>query len=260
VSLGPAAVVPYVMTEKLTMALTVPSAYVMTTAIPGVYEARVASNAQQTRDLFTALAQLLLLVTGLASCLVLSLNHSFVRWWLGPSYYAGDLVTFSLVIAAIFRQLAALNGTFLLSGMQEKTLTIIQLSDIAITLLASILLCRYLGTTGVALGALVGVASCGFPFSLHALARHLQIPRRHLVAPFIRWAWRFAIVGGACALAGVYGHFEGVPRLIGGALAVTLLYGSLMFALLRKGHLADRIRSQWVRLNQKGPFARPQQW
>ena len=96
-TMGPAAVAPYAITDKLvTMFYNIPQ-QLMASAQPALSELKAAGDRQKLGVVCTALTQAVLLVSGLIACLVIVVDQGFVDWWVGKAQFAGNSVVVLLV-------------------------------------------------------------------------------------------------------------------------------------------------------------------
>ena len=91
--LGPAATVPYACTGKLVSVLANHPQLLMQTAAPALAEMRASASRTRLVDIALALMRAMLVISGGVACLVLTMNATFVTWWVGPSQYAGAFLT-----------------------------------------------------------------------------------------------------------------------------------------------------------------------
>src|SRR5271170_4492853 len=79
--LGPSAVVPYAMTQKLIAVLWNQPQMIMEMAAPGLSQMKTSESRERIFRVCNALAVGMLTAAGAVACVTLAVNHSFVSWW-----------------------------------------------------------------------------------------------------------------------------------------------------------------------------------
>jgi O-antigen/teichoic acid export membrane protein len=235
--LGPAAVVVYACTAKLTMVFSTQAYALIITAEPALSELRVSAAPERVMRASTALGQLMLLASGLIACVLLATNQGFVTWWLGPEQYGGTALTVLLLAAMLTRHLTFTFGHILYCFGYEKALALMGLADGAVTVGGTILLVALLGPCGAALGSLLGVCLVSLPVSLYLLARDAGMPLGAMLRCHVPWLWRFGLLAASLLAFTRVWLPVGAPALIAAGVGVCCLYGLVMWPVLSRSPL-----------------------
>src|SRR5262249_51794304 len=123
--IGPAAVVVYACTGKLTSIFANQAYALVTTAEPALSELKVSQSVAHIVRVATALSQMMMLLSGLIACVVLATNQAFVLWWVGADRYGGLALTALLVAGMLTRHLTFTVGHILYCFRYEKVLAVI---------------------------------------------------------------------------------------------------------------------------------------
>lgn len=243
--LGPAATVPYACTGKLISVLANHPQLLMQTAAPALAEMRVAAARERLVEIALALMRAMLVISGAVACLVLTMNETFVRWWVGPEQYAGPVLTALLVSAMLLRHFATTMTYALFSFGYERRLSLTALVDgvITVAVTASLLAFTSLGLLSAAIGSLAGVALVNIPSTGRALTRELGVGFGSLLASLRSWAVRFSVATAACVIAGRLLRPEGLAGLMAGGLAVGAVYAVAIFPLALEPPLGRYVRA-----------------
>lgn len=255
--LGPAWVVPYACTAKLALVLANQPQMLLQAAIPALSELRAAADRAALARVSTALGQLMLLLSGAVICVVLVANRGFVEWWVGAELYGGQMLTALVLAAMLLRHLNLTIGAVLFSFGLERRLAVTGLLDGAVTVGAALLLTPHVGLLGAPLGSLLGVLLVSLPGNASALARGVG------AAPLIRalapWAWRFAPLAAASALAGRQLPPHGFAALAVAALVTSSVYAAVMLPVAWRDPVGEYVRPRVARLLSRAArlFQRP---
>ena len=243
--LGPAAAVPYACTGKLISVLANHPQLLMQTAAPALAEMRVAAARQRVVEIALALMRAMLVISGAVACLVLTLNETFVTWWVGRAQYAGGALTILLVLAMLMRHFATTMTYALFSFGYERRLSLTALADgtVSVAVTAILLASTPLGLVSAALGSLAGVVLVNIPATGRALTRELGIGFGPLAASLRGWAIRFAVATAICVTGARLLRPEGVAGLAAGGLAVAVVYAAVMLPLALEPPLGRYVRA-----------------
>jgi O-antigen/teichoic acid export membrane protein len=244
---GPAAVVPYSATGKLSGTLSNQSQILMVSAVPGLSELKTGASKDHIRNVTTALTLSVLVLCGAIVTVVLAINQGFVTRWLGAAQYGGLLLTASFCVAMLMRQWNLITQFVTFCFGHERRITITVFLDGIVTAGTGCLLVWLLGPLGGPLGSIVGVCAIGLPSNLRALSREAKTGIGSLVRPLWPWAWRFSVLG---VLSGVLGSLwrpKTFVQIAFEAAMVGLLYCGVMWPVAMRspvGVYLQRIRRQ----------------
>jgi len=242
-----AAVVPVFMcTLKLSQIL-VPMCWIVPdSGLVGLARLHGEGHSDRVRAVTETMLRMLLIVSGLAACLVLMMNRMFVAWWVGPQLFSGSVVT-ALAAASI------ISSSFVHGLLCVPVVLGARLSAGAVTVawggtqigLAAMLGHRW-GFEGIAAASVVSTLAIALPLGIR-LVRSKTGMTAHYVWSAILLAWlKRSILPIACAVALMVGQDRDVePHYLFGSASVLLLYVLSMRALCRE--LAGlRSVSQWL--------------
>jgi O-antigen/teichoic acid export membrane protein len=226
-SISAATVVVYSSTSKLISVLQNQPQILAGAALPGLSHMRTSESRERVVQATTSLTQAMLLLAGGVFCIILAVNQEFVTLWLGPAFFGGMQLTVILLLTFLLRQTDYTLAITLFAFGHEKTLSIRAFIDGAVSVAIAVLLVGRFGLVGVAFGFLCGAALVSLPADVFLLTRTLQVSARELMAPYLPYLWRFAVVG--CAGLAVRAWF-GAPNLL--HVAVTTSIVGLVYLLL----------------------------
>jgi O-antigen/teichoic acid export membrane protein len=254
--LGSAAVVEYSCTGKLVTVLTNYPQIIMVAATPALSEMWASGRRHGLLDTVVALMLLMLTVSGLIACLVLSVNSAFVAWWVGPEQFGGSLLTWLFALLLVLRHLNITLIYGLLAFGGERRISITNMIEGSVALALSLALIPLIGALGAVCGALIAVAAVSLPANVRALGRAAGITPMALVGHMSPWGWRFVLMAMASAAVPWLWHPAGAHALVTAAAGVAGMYSVVMAAGLRQGplgtYVAPRLgrylppRLQWI--------------
>jgi O-antigen/teichoic acid export membrane protein len=192
--LGPSAVVPFACTGKLISLLANQPHLLMQTAGPALSELRARAVRERLFTVSTALSQVMLLGSGAVACVVLVVNHGFVRWWVGGERFGGNVLTALMLLGMLLRHLNLTAVYTLFSFGHERRLAVTGVADGFVTVLASVILVHVFGAPGAVLGSIVGVTLVSLPNNMTALARENGVSLVEVVKVLYPWFWRFCLL------------------------------------------------------------------
>jgi hypothetical protein len=178
--------------------------------------------------------RLLLLFSGLAACGVLTVNRTFVTWWVGPQFFAGSLVTVLIAVGIITSSFV--HGLLCVPAVLGARLGVGGVTVIwgAAQVGSALLLGTRWGFEGIAAAPILSAAAIALPLGFRLLRSKTGLTVRHvwttIVAP---WAKRF-VLPVTCAVAlmlAADGAAE--PFQVLGAAGVLALYALSMRPLCR---------------------------
>jgi len=222
--LGPAFAVPYSCTGKLANVLANQPQLLMHLAVPALSELKAGASKERVYQVCISLSQGMMLVSGMAFCVILLVNGGFVRWWVGVERYAGLNLAALILVQMIIRHftLCFIYGVFCFG--YERRLAVVALLDGLVTAGATLALTPWLGLIGPPIGSITGVCLVSLPFSLNTLARELEVSVACLVSPLWPWFWRFALLSGGFVLIAKNWEPRTIIQIAATALVVAVVY------------------------------------
>lgn len=244
--LGATAVVPYACTQKLIMVLANQPHMIMEMAAPGLSQMKTSESHERIFRVCSALTLGMLTASGAVVCVFLAVNHSFVSWWLGERQFGGPLLTAAFAVSLLLRQWNTTSVFTIFALGYERRISITTLADGIVSVSAGLLLVRWLGPIGAAVGSILGVCLVSLPGNLSALAKELQVSIFTVIATVWSWLWRFLIVA---AFAGVLGlrWRANLPYIVLTTCVTGLVYALVMLPMIMDSHLKAYLPPQATR-------------
>lgn len=155
--LGPVAVVPLVMTQKLIVMAQGQLTNVGNASWAALAELHFQGQHEQFNRRLIDLTSLVAIfgVAGLVPVTVY--NRYFVAQWVGPQYYAGDWVTIIVTVNALLRAVVALWGWCFGGTARTPLLIKASIAETVINVSVSVVLTYHLGLAGPLIGTLAGL-------------------------------------------------------------------------------------------------------
>lgn len=223
---GPAVVVAYTCTAKLSQLATNQLVQLLAGAGPALAELSSAGSVESRRRAYTALSQFILVSVAGASAIFLAVNGAFVRVWVGEDRYAGELVTVLLVAVMLARHAAATFSTLLFWIGRERFLPVIYLADGTVTTITTALLAPAFGSLAAPAGSLTGVA-VALPAYVWLLSREPNFAAGAFLRAHVPLLWRAGLILAAAAVGAPW-----VPASWWGIVATILVIGALYAAVM----------------------------
>jgi O-antigen/teichoic acid export membrane protein len=242
-ALGPATVVIYSCTAKLINVLQNQPQMLASVALPGLSHMKTSESRERILSVTTSLTQAILLLVGAVFCVVLSVNRQFVTLWVGPSFFAGMLVTGLMIVNFLLRQIDSTLAIALFALGYEKLGAIRCLVDGVVSVaLASILAGRF-GMPGVVAGFLCGALFVSIPMDLFLVTREFKISVLQAARPYTPYLWRIAVIGGGGLALMMRLEAPSIFNLAAVTLLVALAYAALVFPYVWHTPLREYIQS-----------------
>ncbi len=249
--MGPAAVAPYTITDKLvTMFNNIPQ-QLMASAQPALSELRAAGDRQKLGTVCTALTQAVLLASGFIACLVVVVDQGFVDWWTGKSQFAGNGVVIFLVVGMLLSHWVSSTIYTIFSFGYERLISATSVLNGIVSFGLSIGLTRRFGLAGAAAATSVGLLFLALPPHLVAISRETGTAKRALLGSLWPWGWRFGALIAAAAFTARLWIPETFMKLVATSIGVTMIYGAIMFPLLMREPLGSYVRPRIALLRQR---------
>jgi O-antigen/teichoic acid export membrane protein len=241
--LGPAAVVPYSCTGKLATVLGNQAQLLMQNATPGLCELKTGESRQRLFQALVALSNGILAFSGLVFCVVLVVNHWFVDWWVTAHQYGGFALTAAILLNVVVRHWTGTTGYAVFCLGHQRRISLTNLSDGFVTVIASVALIMLWGPVGAPLSSIVGACLVSLPCNLFAIARDTEVTVAGLVSAMLHgWIWRFGLLAGCCWWLGLRWSPRSVPEAAAAAASITALYVVVMLPNVLRSPLGNYIR------------------
>lgn len=193
--LSPASAVIYSCTSKLCAVLINPPQLLLHLAQPAMSEIGARQDPRRFLDVFGAVVQSVLILSGGLALAIWAVNELFVAWWVGPEQFGGSQVTAALVVAFVLRHTTvSLNyAAFCVGGERRLAGTVLTEGILAVG--AGALLLLWIGLPGAALAAGATAMLVNVPMNARTIAARLGVSVGLVFAPYLAWL-RQASLGG----------------------------------------------------------------
>jgi O-antigen/teichoic acid export membrane protein len=249
--LGPSAVTPYTITDRLvTMVNNLPF-QILASAQPALSELSTHRAGGRIGDVCVALTRVVLLVSGLLATVVVVVDQGFVTRWVGPHEFGGRPLVLVLVADMLLTHWVAAIAYSLFAFGYERVISITGLCCQVVVVGASVILVRHLGSAGAPLASVVVRGSVALPVLLIATARATGGTVRGLLYSVFPWAWRLGLVMAAGVLAGRWWVPHSILALSAAGAAAALVYSLVMWPLAVSEPLGTYTRPRFAELRQR---------
>src|ERR1044071_4760308 len=192
--LGPLAVVPFACTGKLTGVLANQPQMLMQAAAPALTAMKMGDSRARLFNVCTALSQAMLMISGAVVCVVLTINQSFVSWWVGAEQFGGFLLSGLILLEMLLRHWNTTAAYTIFCFGYERRLAITTLLAGVLSVCAAIVFVWLLGPIGAPLGTILGVSLVSLPGNLYVMARESGVTIGTLTKSLWPWFWRFVLL------------------------------------------------------------------
>ena len=241
--LGPAAVVPYACTAKLTTMLANQPQMFMQLALPALSELRASASRDRLFAVSRSLTQIMLLASGAIVAVVLATNEAFVGWWVGDGQFAGTGLTILLLAGMVIRHLNTTAIYALFCFGNERRLALTGIAEGLGSTVIMFLLVPAIGLYGAVLSPLLASCFISMPNNFRALAREEGTSAMSLLTPLVPWATRLVVLLGCLIAFQSLVRVNGLAGLISVTLGVAAAYLAAMIPVLRRPPLGLMLRS-----------------
>jgi O-antigen/teichoic acid export membrane protein len=249
--LGPAAVVPYACTGKPASVLSNQPQMLLQLAIPALSELRAGAEREHLARVCTALSQAMLLLSGAVVCVVLVVNRGFVGWWVGAGQFGGFGLTLLLLLVMLLRHWNLTVGIMLFAFGRERRLAVTGLLDGLVTVCSIVLLTKWFGLAGAALGSIIGVCMVSLPGNMMALAGTGVMPVSSWLKSLAPLLWRLALLASASGLLARQFVPDTFPTLAAASILAAVVYAVFMLPVVWRDPLGIYVRPRvsplWIR-------------
>ncbi|HYL36141.1 MAG TPA: oligosaccharide flippase family protein [Bryobacteraceae bacterium] len=241
--LGPAAVVPYNCTGKLSGVVGNQVTILMHTAGPGLCELKAGGDRAKIFHVLSALTQGMMHLSGVVFCVVLLLNHWFVAWWVTAHQYGGFFLTVMILINLIVRHWTGIGANTVFFFGHQRRISLTNVTDGVVTAIATFLFVKFWGPVGAVFASLAGAALISLPLNLTVISRDVGVSVWRLVQAMLgAWFWRFALLAGAAAWIAARWSPKTLSEAVLTLLAVTAAYGVVMLPNMFRAPLGNYTR------------------
>ena len=215
----------------------------MQNAAPGLCELKTGESRQRLFQVLVALSHGILAFSGLVFCVVLVVNHWFVDWWVTAHLYGGFALTTAILLNMVVRHWTGTTGYAVFCLGHQRRISLTNLSDGLVTVIASVALIMLWGPVGAPLSSIIGACLVSLPCNLFAIARDTEVTVARLVSAMLRsWIWRFVLLAGLCWWLGKQWSPKSLPEAAGATISITALYMSVMLPNVLRSPLGNYVR------------------
>lgn len=241
--LGPAAVVPYACTAKLTTMLANQPQMFMQLALPALSELRASAARERLFEVSRSLTQIMLLASGAIVAVVLATNDAFVGWWVGDGQFAGTGLTVLLLAGMAIRHLNTTAVYALFCFGNERRLALTAIAEGVTGTVCMFLLVPAIGLYGAVMGPLLATCAISMPSNFRALAREEGTSAMSFLTPLVPWVVRLSVLLGCLIAFLSFVRVEGLIGLVSVSLGVAAAYLAIMIPVLRRPPLGSMLAS-----------------
>lgn len=218
-----------------------------TAVIPGLAELRATKNKNQLAEASLAYTQVVLLISGVAGCIVLSLNAVFVGWWVGEKQYLGSVVTIISVIAMNLRHLMNSLAVNMFCLGREKRMWQLAFIEGCLAVVATFFAVGYIGTWAAPLGPLISLVIC-LPVAASFVRVEFTQSNAHYLKTILRWVIAYVAVGCCSHFFGLAIHSTSFLALAGASILIVGIYSVSMIWVVKGTPLAKYTQQVATRL------------
>jgi O-antigen/teichoic acid export membrane protein len=178
-------------------------------ALVGLAQIHGDGRAARRRDIADALFKLYLTAAGGAALLVLAVNPSFVRWWVGPEFFGGTalnvLLAAGLLVSSLAHAFAALGSVL----GRRLVLGAAGLLQGCVHVVLAVVLGLWFGLEGLAAAAILSASVTMIPIGLRTLSGAADLAPDRVGRDIGAWAWRalpilFVAAGAGAVVTGLW--------------------------------------------------------
>jgi O-antigen/teichoic acid export membrane protein len=249
--LGPAAVTPYTITDKLVTMVYVLPTMIMAAAQPALSELSTSKERHRLADVCISLTRGVLLTSGLVATVVVVVDQGFVSWWVGSPEFGGRILVLLLVVDMVISHFTTAIAYGLFSFGYERLISVTGILGTAAATGASILLTRHLGVMGSPIATIAMRLLIAIPVFQVATIRAVGCSLMDMLGPVFALLWRLALLLAAGELVARTWQPRSVLGLAVAGGGATLAYALVMWPLVLGGPLAKYTRPRLAALRQR---------
>lgn len=255
--LGAAAVVPYACTGKLVTVFANHPQLLMHAAQPALSELRASESRERLATVATALTQAMLMMSGGILVVILSVNHFFVNWWIGPEMYGGTALTVAFAGMMLLRHWNVATIYTLFCFGYERQISLTSLCDGLVTVVLTALFVSWWGPIGAPLGSIAGVLIVSLPFNVRSVAHEMGLPVRGFIATLSPLLVRVLSISAAAVIGATWIGNATLAATLAVVIPIGLVYLVSVLPLAWNGPMGPYLRSSvpFLRVDTEKPDA-----
>jgi len=234
-------------------------------ATPGMFQVASERPSWQPQHrffrVFSAVTLVTMLMSGGLVCVIATLNHDFVSWWVGAGLFGGYRLSLAIGVSTILKHFAACLAFGCLWLGRERDSALCTVLGGVVTVLLAVPFALKWGAEGIVWANLLGVGLVTIPIALmvlrselnessHAIAPAYSV--RSILAPYLGWTVRVTVL---LALGVVYSRVDPFHGLVG--IAIKGVLGSAVYLVFLRPviagpylahYVSDRVKSMkiWI--------------
>jgi O-antigen/teichoic acid export membrane protein len=184
-----------------------------------------AKSTPRVRHVVGLLQQVHLVLAGAAACVILAFNPTFVTRWVGGPLFGG--LTLNALLAGGVVLYSLVHGLMTAASTlgNRVEVGVVTIANGAIQIVAAIVLGRWLGLPGIALGGLLAVSLTSLPAGVLLLRRTIQLTVRGLVLDCVGpWTFRMIPIAVGATAVGIFQGWLGFWLAGVSAVVIALAY------------------------------------
>ncbi len=188
------AVVIYICSTKL---ISIVNNYPYTlnvSSTPIIAEIRGSGNREEMIRICRSLALATMMMSGFFFVMVFTLNHAFVKLWVGESRYAGDSFTFLTVLAMTIRHFSFTFSHTLFVLNYNILPTLIGLLDSVLYVIGMGIFVQNFGLISIPYCSIGSVILVTIPITVYLLAKELKQNGYQILLWIFSWLWKFILI------------------------------------------------------------------
>jgi O-antigen/teichoic acid export membrane protein len=248
--LGPSAVTPYTITDKLVTMLNNVPLMIMAAAQPALSELSRGADRRRLSDICVALTRAVLLVSGLIATVVVIVDQGFVGWWIGPLEFGGRPLVVLLVVDMLVIHWSTATAYALFSFGYERIISVLGVLFAAVAAASMVFLVGHFGPMGAPLASIL-VRGPILLVMLFVTGRAAGGGFRSLLFSVVPWLWRLVILLAAGALVTRAWVPHTVLQLSGAGAAATAIYALVMSPLVLSDPLGPYMKPRFAALRRR---------
>lgn len=246
--LGAAAIAPYEVAYKLCFLSTYVFSIISGTMFPKCAELHAIGEMARLRIIYLRITKISLMIVAAAGVFLMLYGESLVQVWVGEGNFAGMGVITVLVVMNVFHAIGTPAAMILQSSGRNQRLMYAEILNAALNLLLSIMLVKWMGLVGAALGTLVAHLSSSFWIVLRMPCHTMALPVKTYVRTSVVPPLAAGLATGLVMLA--VSRWPTPSRTLGDILlgggAVVAIYAATYITLGASGEERQAVR-RWLK-------------
>ncbi|WP_262891913.1 lipopolysaccharide biosynthesis protein [Hymenobacter glacieicola] len=165
-------------------------------ATPAVMEIVTHESSDRAREQYRRVLLLTSTLGALAFWLILCFNQWFITLWVGPSFFASNLVLSLALVLMVQQTIVRSMSFFLYAKGNSRQLSLMSLFEAGLNIALSVFLGQQIGLPGVLVGTLIASSLTSSWYTPYLLKKYLAIPLRDSWSSILVPAAGISVAGG----------------------------------------------------------------